>query len=118
MIGHDFIHRHYSPAVGESPAGHAIAILAGTALVAVGGGLVASIVFLPAGVTIGVLGVLLLGTGVFAHIMRPITFADLMDATVGLSGAAIALTFAIAIFAIVAGFVLAVIVSLFGWLAG
>jgi hypothetical protein len=111
----NFIHRHYSAAVGESPAGHAIAILVGLVLIAVGGGLVASVVFLPAGIAIGVLGVLTLGAGLFAHIMSPLTFADLMDTMVGLSGAAITLTIAFAIAAIVAGFGLTVVVSFFRW---
>jgi hypothetical protein len=117
MTVHNFIHRHYSPAVGESPAGHAIAILAGLALIAIGAGLVASVVFLPAGIAIGVLGVLTLGAGIFAHIMGPLTFTDLMDTMVGLSGAAITLTFAVTIVAVVAGFGITVVVSLFRWLA-
>lgn len=116
MNVHTFIHRHYSPDVGESPAGHAIAILAGLALIAIGAALIVSIVFLPAGVAIGVLGVLILGAGVFSHIMSPLTSADLMDALVGLSGAAITLTFAIAVAAVVAGFSVTVFVSLFRWL--
>jgi hypothetical protein len=114
---HDFIHRHYSPAVGESPAGHVIAVLAGLLLIAIGAALVVSIVFLPAGIAIGILGVLIFGAGTFAHIMRPLTFSDLMDATVGLSGAAIALTLVIAVAANAAGFGITVIVSLFRWLA-
>ena len=117
MTVHNFFHRHYTSAVGESPAGHAIAILAGLVLIAVGGGLVASVVFLPAGIAIGVLGVLTLGGGLFAHIMSPLTFADLMDTMVGLSGAAITLTFAIAIVVVVAGFGVTVLVSLFRWIA-
>ena len=116
MTVQDFFHRHYSPALGESPTGHAIAILAGLGLIVIGGGLVASVVFFPAGVAIGVLGVLLLGAGVFAHITSPLKFADLMDAVIGLSGAAITLTFAIAIAAIVAGFGITVLVSLLRWL--
>src|SRR5687768_10275001 len=113
----EFIHRHYSPAVGESPTGHAIAILAGLALIAIGAALIVSVVFLPAGLAIGVLGVLILGAGVFSHIMSPLTFADLMDAVVGLSGAAITLTFAIAVAAIVAGFGVSVFVSFLRWVA-
>lgn len=117
MTVHNFIHRHYSPAVGESPAGHAIAVLAGLVLIAIGAALVVSIVFLPAGIAIGVLGILILGAGIFAHIMSPMTFSDLMDAIVGLSGAAITLTFIIAIAAVVAGFGFTVLVSLLRWLA-
>jgi hypothetical protein len=113
---HDFIHRHYSPAVGESPAGHAIAVLAGLLLIAVGAALVVSIVFVPAGLAIGVLGILIFGAGIFAHIMSPLSFSDLMDAVIGLSGAAITLTIILAIAAIAAGFGITVLVSLFRWL--
>ena len=116
MTVQDFIHRHYSPALGESPTGHAIAIVAGLGLTVIGGGLIASIVFLPAGIAIAVLGVLLLGAGVFAHITSPLRFSDLMDAVIGLSGAAITLTFAVAIAAIAAGFAITVLVSFFRWL--
>ena len=116
MTVQDFIHRHYSPVVGESPTGHAVAILAGLVLVVIGTALVVSMVFLPAGVAILVLGLLILGAGIFGHIMSPLTFADLMDAVVGLSGAAVTLTFAIAICAVVAGFGVTVLVSLFRWL--
>ena len=117
MTVQDFIHRHYSPAVGESPGGHAIAVLAGLVLVAVGAALVVSIVFLPAGIAIGGLGILVFGGGIFGHIMRPLTFSDLMDTVIGLSGAAITLTLVVATAAIVAGFCLSVIVSLVWWLA-
>ena len=116
MTVQDFTHRHYSPAVGESPTGHAIAILAGLALTVIGTALIVSVVFLPAGIAIGVLGLLVLGAGVFAHIMSPLRFTDLMDAVVGLSGAAITLTFAVAIVAVVTGFGITVLVSLFRWL--
>ena len=116
MTVQDFIHRHYSSAVGESPTGHAVAVLAGLALIAIGAGLVVSVVFLPAGIAIGVLGVLIFGAGLFAHILSPLTFADLMDAVIGLSGAAITLTFAIVIVTLIAGFGITVLVSLFRWL--
>jgi hypothetical protein len=113
----DFIHRHYSPTVGESPVGHAIAVLAGLLLIAVGAALVVSIVFVPAGLAIGALGILILGAGIFAHIMSPLTFSDLMDTMIGLSGAAITLTIVLAIAAIAAGFGITVLVSFFRWLA-
>ena len=116
MTVQDFIHRHYSPAVGESPAGHAIAVLAGLMLIVIGAALVVTVVFMPAGIAIGILGVLILGAGIFAHIMSPLRFSDLMDAVVGLSGAAITLTFAVAIAAVVTGFGITVLVSLFRWL--
>ena len=116
MIAQDFIHRHYSTAVGESPAGHAVAVLAGLLLIAIGAALVVSVVFLPAGIAIGVLGALVLCAGVFAHILSPVTFTDLIDATIGLSGAAITLTLAIVIAAFVTGFAITVLVSLFRWM--
>lgn len=116
MTVQDFIHRHYSPAVGESPAGHAIAVLGGLVSIAIGLSLIVSIVFAPAGIAISVLGAVLLGAGIFAHIRSPLTFSDLMDTMVGLSGAAITLTLAITIAAVVAGFALAVLVSVAGWL--
>jgi hypothetical protein len=116
MTVQDFIHRHYSPVMGESPTGHAVAILSGLVLLVIATALIVSMVFLPAGVAIGVLGLLILGAGIFGHIMSPLTIADLMDAIVGLSGAAITLTFAIAIGAVVAGFGITVFVSLFRWL--
>lgn len=116
MTVQDFFHRHYSPELGESPTGHAIAILAGLGLIVIGGMFVMSMVFLPAGIAIGALGAALLGAGVFAHITSPLKFADLLDAIVGLSGAAITLTFAITIAAVVAGFGITVVVSVFRWL--
>ena len=117
MTVQDFIHRHYSPAVGESPAGHAIAVLAGLVLIAIGAALVVTIVFLPAGIAIGVIGIVIFGAGIFAHIMSPLAFSDLMDTVIGLSGAAITLTIVLAIAAIAAGFGITVLVSLFRWLA-
>ena len=118
MTVRDFVHRHYSAGVGESPAGHAVAVISGLLLIVVGVALVVSVVFLPAGVAISVLGVLILGAGIFAHIMSPLTIGDLLDAVVGLSGAAITVTFVIAVIGIVAGFGVTVLVSLFRWLAG
>lgn len=117
MSVQSFMRRHYSPDLGESPIGHAAAVLAGLTLVAIGGGLVASVVFIPVGVTIGVLGLLILAGGVFAHIQSPLKFSELMDAVVGLAGAAIALTFMIAAAAMVIGLGVAVFVSVFRWLA-
>lgn len=112
----DFIHRHYSPAAGESPAGHAIAVVAGLVLIAIGGALVVSVVFFAAGIAIGVLGLLILGAGIFGHIMSPLTFSELMDTVIGLSGAAITLTIVLAAAGIAAGLGISVVVSLFRWL--
>ena len=85
-------------------------------LIVVGVALVVSVVFIPAG--IAVLGTLILGAGIFAHIMSPLKIGDWMDAVVGLSGAAITVTFVIAVIGVVAGFGVTVLVSLFRWLAG
>ena len=87
-------------------------------LIAIGAALVASVVFVPAGIAIGTLGVLVLGWGAFGYILRPLTFADLMEAAIGLSGAAVTLTIAIVIVTFVAGLAVTVLVSLFRSLAG
>jgi hypothetical protein len=117
MTIQSFVRQHYSPAAGESPVGHAVAVLSGLALVAMGAALVASIVFLPAGVAIGLLGLLIAGGGVFLHIQSPLKLSELLDALVGLAGAAIAMTFMIAVATFVIGFGVTVAVSLFRWLA-
>lgn len=117
MTVQDFIHRHYSRAVGESPVGHAVAVMSGLALTTMGGALVMSIVLIQPGVAIGILGMLILGAGLFAHITSPLTFADLLDTVVGLSGVAITLTLVIAIVTFLVGFSVTVFVSLFQWLA-
>lgn len=112
-----FIHQHYSPEVGESPIGHAAAVVAGLALMTAGAALLATIVWIPQGTVIGLLGLLILSGGVFAHIQSPLEFNDLADAVVKLTGAAIAMTFGLAVAAIVVGFTVTVIVNLIGWLA-
>ena len=118
MSVQSFVRRHYSRNAGESPIGHATAILGGLTLVAIGAGLIASVVFIPVGVTLSILGLLILGGGIFAHIQSPLKFSELMDTVVGLAGAAIALTFVIAAAAMGIGFGVAVLVSVFRWLAG
>ena len=116
MTVQQWIQRHYSPAAGQSPVGHAVAVMFGLALIAIGGAFVISIVFLPPGVAIGVLGALILGAGIFGHIMSPIRFTDLLDTLVGLSGAAITLALVIAVIVFLAGFSVTVFVTLFRWL--
>jgi hypothetical protein len=111
-----FVHDHYSPEAGESPLGHAAAILAGLAMLLVGVALALTVAVLPVGVVVGLLGLLIFGGGVFGHIGSPLTFKDLMDTIIGLAGAAIGLTFTLAIAAFVAGFVGTVLVLLFGWI--
>ena len=112
-----FMRRHYSSAVGESPVGHAAAILAGLTLVVIGAGLIMSVVFVPLGVTIAVLGLFILGGGVFAHIQSPFNFKEAIDTVIGLSGAAIAATFAIIVAVMVVGLCVTVLVSAFRLLA-
>ena len=58
-----------------------------------GGGLIASVALVQLGVPIGMLGLLILGLGIFGHIQSPLTFSDLMDSVIGLTGAAICAAF-------------------------
>jgi hypothetical protein len=116
MSVHTFLHRHYSSQVGESPAGHAIAIITGAALVAVGIVLALSVAFLPIGTVVGLLGVFLLVEGVLAHIERPLKLSDLLDAMIGLAGAAIALTFALAVAVFLVSFGAGTIAGVIEWL--
>ena len=118
MRVHAFLHRHYSPQVGESPAGHAIAIVTGGTMMAVGLGLAWSVVFLPVGAVIGFLGLFILGEGVFAHIERPLKIRDLVDAAIGLAGAAIALTFALAIVLFLVSFGAGTFAAIIEWVRG
>jgi hypothetical protein len=116
MKGHTFVHDHYSPAVGESPTGHAAAMLGGLVMMAAGLGLVFTVALLPVGLVVGLLGLFIFGAGLFGHIRSPLKFKDFMDTIVGLAGAAIGLTFTLAIAAFVMGFVGTVLVLMFGWI--
>ena len=112
-----FIHRHYSPEVGESPLWHAAAVFAGLSLMAMGAALITFInVWIPEGTAIGLLGLLILGGGVFAHIQSPVRLTDVADAAIALAGAAIAMTLTL----VSAGFLLAfgtgVVASLIVWI--
>jgi hypothetical protein len=111
-----FLHRRYSSQVGESPAGHAIAIVTGAAMVALGIGLAVSVVFLPVGAVIGFLGLFILVEGVLAHIERPLKLRDLVDSMIGLAGAAIALTFALAVVFFLVSFGAGTIAGVIEWL--
>lgn len=112
-----FVRRHYSPDVGESPVGHVAAVLAGLACIALGAGLmIASIVFAPLGTVIGLLGMMLLAGGIFAHIQSPFKLSDALDAAVGLTGAAIAMTFSLIIAAMVLGLAVTAIFGVLQWL--
>jgi hypothetical protein len=111
-----FIRQHFSTASGESPVGHALAIVVGFVLLVISTVLLASIPWIPAGVVIGIAGLLALIFGVWGHITSPVNLEDLADSMVKLTGAAIAMTFGLAAAAMVAGFVLTVLVSLIRWL--
>lgn len=116
MKVHSFLHNHYSPALGESPIGHAAAVLSGLTLIAMGGVMVAAVVLVPLGTVLGLLGVMLVAGGVFAHIQSPLKFTDLLDTVVGLTGAAIAMTFSLAVLAMAAGLVFTALYALVQWL--
>ena len=116
MKAESFVHRHYSADAGESPTGHALAILVGLVMLVVGVVLIAAVVFLPVGIVFALLGVLTLGGGVFGHIQSPLKFSDLLDSIISLAGAAIALTFTLAIAGFLLAFGVSVVVGLVGWL--
>jgi hypothetical protein len=115
MKAQTFVHDHYSAEVGESPAGHAAAVLGGIILIVAGAGIAATVALLPVGLVIGLLGLLIFGGGIFGHIRSPLKFKDLMGTVVGLAGAAIGMTFTLAIAAFLVGFAITVVVLLFGW---
>ena len=114
MKAHTFIHDHYSLDAGESPTGHALAILGGLVLMAIGIGLALSVALLPVGIVVGLIGLFILVAGVFGHINSPLKFKDLMETIVSLAGMAIGMTFTLAIAAFIAGFAITVLVLLVG----
>ena len=108
-----FVHDHYSSEVGESPTGHAVAILGGLLLIVVSIALAMTVALLPVAVTLGLLGLFIFGAGVWGHIAGPLKLTDLMDTVIGLAGAAIGLTFTLAVTLLVVGFVATVLVLVF-----
>jgi hypothetical protein len=115
MKARTFVHDHYSLDAGESPTGHAAAILGGLALVGVGIALVFTVALLPVGLVVGLLGLSIFGAGVFGHVRSPLKFNELMGTIVSLAGMAIGITLTLAIVTFVAGFAITVCVLLFGW---
>jgi hypothetical protein len=113
---HSLIHLPYAGATGESPLGHGLALAAGFILLVIATVLVASVVWIPAGIVIGIVGMFTLVGGIWAHIRRPLHLDDLADSMIKITGAAIAITFGLAVTAIVIGFALTVLVSLVRWL--
>lgn len=111
-----FLHRHYSPDLGESAVGHAAAVLGGVILMAVGAALIATIVLVPLGSVLGLVGVMLFASGAFAHIRGPLKFSNLLDTIVGLTGAAIAMTFSFAVLAMAVGLIFTALFAFGQWL--
>jgi hypothetical protein len=116
MKAQTFIHNHYSTQVGESPTGHAAAVLGGLVMMVAGLGLVFTVALLPVGIVVGLLGLFIFGAGLFGHIRSPLKLKDLMETVVGLAAAAIGMTFTLAIAAFVVGFGVTVLVLLYGWI--
>jgi hypothetical protein len=110
-----FFHRHYSPLVGESPVGHVAAVLSGLILVGIAAPLIFWIVFLPAGIVIGLVGITLLVAGVVGHIQSPLRFSEVMDALVSFLGASIALTFALIAAAMALGLIVTWLYAFAQW---
>jgi hypothetical protein len=113
----EFAHRHYSASVGESPSAHAAAVLAGMTLIVGGVALVASVVFIPLGMVTGLLGLMLFGAGVVGHIQSPVKIGDALDAVVGLTGAAIGMTFMLIGAAMVLGLAFTALFAVVQWVA-
>lgn len=115
MKPNSFFYRHYLVA-GESFTTHAAAVLAGVVMMVVGLALASTVALLPVGVVIGLLGLFIFGGGIFAHIQSPVKFRDLLDTVVSLAGAAIGLTFTLAVVLFLVAFAASVIVLGAGWL--
>ena len=102
---------------GESMLGHGLVLAAGFVLLVIATILVASVVWIPAGVVVGIIGMFALAGGIWAHITNPVNMEDLADSLVKITGAAIAITFGLAVAAIVVGYAVSVVVGLVRWLA-
>jgi hypothetical protein len=116
MKAQTFVHDHYSQEAGESPVGHASAVVGGLAITLVGIGFLLTVAMLPIGVVVVLLGLLIFGAGLFGHIRSPLGFKDLLETIVGLASAAIGMTFTLAIAVFIMGFVGTVLVLLLGWI--
>ena len=115
MNANSFFYRHYLVA-GESFTTHAAAVLTGAVMMIAGLALAATVAMFPVGVVVGLLGLFIFGGGVFAHIQRPVKLHDLLDTVVSLAGAAIGMTFTLAVVLFIAAFGVSVIVLIAGWL--
>jgi hypothetical protein len=115
MKASSFFYRHYLVA-GESFTTHAGAVLTGGVMMMVGLALATTVTFLPVGLVIALLGLFIFGGGIFAHIQSPVKFRDLLDSTIALAGAAIGMTFALAVLLFLLAMSVSVIVLVAGWL--
>jgi hypothetical protein len=115
MKASSFFHRHYLVA-GESFTTHAAAVLTGGVMMIVGLALATTVTFLPVGLVVGLLGLFIFGGGIFAHIQSPVKFRDLLDSTIALAGAAIGMTFTLAVLLFLVAISVSVIVLMVGWL--
>jgi hypothetical protein len=102
---------------GESVLGHGLILAAAFLLLVIATILAASVVWIPAAVVVGIVGLFALAGGIWAHITNPVNVEDLADSLVKMTGAAIAITFGIAVIATVAGYAVSVVVGLLRWLA-
>jgi hypothetical protein len=110
-----FFHRHYLVA-GESFTTHAAAVLVGVTMMLAGLAVTSTVALLPVGIVIGLLGLLIFGGGVFAHIQSPVKFRDLLDTVVSLATVAIGMTFTLAVLLFLVAFSVSVISLIVGWL--
>ena len=115
MKATSFLYRHYL-VDGESLTTHAAAVMIGSVMIVAGVVLVSTVALMPVGVVVGVLGLFILGGGTFAHIQRPVKFRDLVDAVVSLAGAAISITFTLAVLLFVGALGVSAISLIAEWL--
>lgn len=115
MKAKSFISRHYLVA-GESLTTHAAAVFVGLVMMAAGAAIAASVSLLPVGVVVGLLGLLILGGGVFAHIQSPVTFRDMLGTVVSLAGMAISMTFTLAVALFLVAMTVSVVWLMAGWI--
>jgi hypothetical protein len=115
MKANSFFYRHYF-AAGESLSVHAAAVMVGVMMMIAGLVLAATVALLPVGVMVGLLGLFIFGGGVFGHIQRPVRFGDLVDTVLSLAGAAIGMTFTLAVLLFLTAVTVSVVWLSVGWL--
>src|SRR5689334_9817559 len=115
MKADSFIARHYLVA-GESLTTHAAAVLTGLVMMLVGGAIAMTVALFPVGVVVGLLGLLILGGGIFAHIQSPVTVHEMVDTVISLAGMAIGMTFTLAVVLFLIAMSVSVVWLIAGWL--